>query len=57
MANQVVQVVLRSQAANETKHLGNWSSYKTNLDNIEVEKNGVKYCFFVGRLRVLNDNT
>lgn len=38
MANQVVQVVLRSQAANETKHLGNWSSYKTKLDNIEMEK-------------------
>lgn len=24
MANQVVQVVLRSEAANETQHLGNW---------------------------------
>lgn len=29
MANQVVQVVLRAEAANETQQLGNWSSYET----------------------------
>lgn len=58
MANQVVEVVLRSQAANETKHLGNWSSYETKVDNFEVKKiHKAKYCFIVGRLRVLKNNT
>lgn len=52
MANQVVQVVLRSEAASETQHLGNWSSCKTKTtEHRHIER----IVSFAARPCVLND--